>query len=82
MLFHNTQRNMPETCPVDEGGSNSLFDPKAEGVELIRRYGTNIDKSAALPLVLRAVQLRSNNSARNRANANGLNPGSGLQDAP
>lgn len=41
MLFHITQRHTPETCPVDEGGSNSLFDPKAPGVKLIGRYGAN-----------------------------------------
>lgn len=41
MLFHITQRHTPETCPVDEGGSNSLFDPKAEGVKVIGRYGAN-----------------------------------------
>lgn len=41
MLFHITQRHTPETCPVDEGGSNSLFDPNAPGVKLIGRYGAN-----------------------------------------
>lgn len=41
MLFHITQRHTPETCPVDEGGSNSLFDPNVEGLKLIGRYGAN-----------------------------------------
>ena len=27
MLFHITQVHTPETCPRDEGGSNTLFDP-------------------------------------------------------
>jgi Domain of unknown function (DUF3303) len=41
MLFHITQRHTPETCPVDEGGSNSLFNPNVEGLKLIGRYGAN-----------------------------------------
>jgi hypothetical protein len=41
MLFHITQRHTPETCPVDEGGSASLFNPNVEGVKLIGRYGAN-----------------------------------------
>jgi hypothetical protein len=41
MLFHITQRHTPETCPVDEGGSNSLIDLKAEGIKVIGRYGAN-----------------------------------------
>jgi hypothetical protein len=41
MLFHITQRHTPETCPVDEGGSNSLFDATAQGVKVIGRYGAN-----------------------------------------
>jgi hypothetical protein len=41
MLFHITQVHTPENCPVDEGGSNSLYNPKAEGVKLIGRYGAN-----------------------------------------
>jgi hypothetical protein len=32
---------MPETCPVDEGGSNSLFNPNVAGVKLLGRYGAN-----------------------------------------
>lgn len=41
MLFHITQRHTPDQCPVDEGGSSSLFDPSVEGVKLIGRYGAN-----------------------------------------
>ena len=41
MLFHITQVHTPETCPRDEGGSNSLFDASVEGVKLLGRYGAN-----------------------------------------
>ncbi len=41
MLFHITQRHTPESCPLGEGGSNSLFDPNVEGIKLIGRYGAN-----------------------------------------
>ncbi len=41
MLFHITQVHTPETCPRDEGGSNSLFNPNAPGIKLIGRYGAN-----------------------------------------
>jgi hypothetical protein len=41
MLFHITQVHTPESCPVGAGGSNSLFDPTVEGVNLIGRYGAN-----------------------------------------
>jgi hypothetical protein len=41
VLFHITQVHTPELCPKDEGGSNTLFDPNAEGVTLIGRYGAN-----------------------------------------
>jgi hypothetical protein len=41
VLFHITQVHTPETCPKDEGGSNTLFDPNVEGVKLIGRYGAN-----------------------------------------
>ncbi len=43
MLFHITQIHSPETCPLGEGGSNSLFDPNVEGVKLIGRYGANAE---------------------------------------
>jgi hypothetical protein len=41
MLFHITQVHSPITCPLDEGGSNSLFDPTVPGIKLIGRYGAN-----------------------------------------
>ena len=41
MLFHITQVHTPETCPRDEGGSNSLYDPTVKGIKLIGRYGAN-----------------------------------------
>lgn len=41
MLFHITQVHTPETCPMDEGGSNSLYNPNVDGLKLIGRYGAN-----------------------------------------
>ncbi len=41
MLFHITQVHSPDNCPLEEGGSNSLFDPNVEGLKLIGRYGAN-----------------------------------------
>lgn len=41
MLFHITQVHTPDNCPLDEGGSNSLYDPNVEGIKLIGRYGAN-----------------------------------------
>ncbi|CUR54976.1 hypothetical protein NOCA2220167 [metagenome] len=41
MLFHITQVHTPELCPLDEGGSNSLYDPDAPGIRLVGRYGAN-----------------------------------------
>ena len=41
MLFHITQVHSPEFCPVNAGGSNSLFDAGVSGVRLIGRYGAN-----------------------------------------
>ena len=41
MLFHITQVHTPETCPRDEGGSNSLFNANVPGLKLIGRYGAN-----------------------------------------
>ena len=41
MLFHITQVHTPEACPLGEGGSNSLFNPNADGIKLIGRYGAN-----------------------------------------
>ena len=41
MLFHITQVHSPESCPKNEGGSDSLFDPTVEGIKVIGRYGAN-----------------------------------------
>src|SRR5262249_759625 len=41
VLFHITQVHTPDTCPKDEGGSNTLFNPNVEGLKLIGRYGAN-----------------------------------------
>ena len=48
MLFHITQRHTPENCPVDAGGSNSLFDPNVEGLKLIGRYGRTPNTPSSL----------------------------------
>ena len=39
MLFMVTQVHTPETCPIDAGGSDVLFDENAEGVSLKGRWG-------------------------------------------
>ena len=39
MLFHITQIHTPENCPMGEGGSKVLYDPKIEGVKVRARYG-------------------------------------------
>lgn len=39
MLFHVTQTHTPEQCPKDAGGSQTLYNPKAEGVKLRAMYG-------------------------------------------
>ena len=39
MLFHITQTHTAESCPKDEGGSKTLYDPKADGVKLVAMYG-------------------------------------------
>ena len=41
MLFRITQAHTPETCPKDQGGSNSLYDPNVKGIKLLGRYGAN-----------------------------------------
>jgi hypothetical protein len=41
VLFHITQVHTPESCPRDEGGSNSLYDDNVPGVRLVGRYGAN-----------------------------------------
>ena len=39
MLFLVTQTHTPETCPKDRGGSNVLYDAKAEGITSKAMYG-------------------------------------------
>jgi len=41
VLFHITQVHSPESCPRDEGGSNSLVDSTVPGLKVIGRYGAN-----------------------------------------
>lgn len=43
MLFHITQVHTAETCPRDDGGSNSLFNPDVEGIKVLGRYGANAE---------------------------------------
>ena len=38
MLFLIKQVHTPETCPRDEGGSKTLYDPKVKGVKLKTIY--------------------------------------------
>ena len=38
MLFHITQTHTPESCPKDEGGSKTLYNPDVEGLELKAMY--------------------------------------------
>lgn len=39
MLFHITQTHDPESCPKDEGGSQSLYDAEVDGLTLKAMYG-------------------------------------------
>jgi hypothetical protein len=39
MLFHVTQTHTAESCPKDDGGSKTLYNPKAEGVKFLAMYG-------------------------------------------
>jgi len=39
MLFMITQVHTPETCPIDQGGSDVLFNKDAQGVTLKGRWG-------------------------------------------
>ena len=78
MLFHITQVHRPESCPLGEGGSNSLFDADVDGLQLIGRYGANAqhtlfyvvdavdvdDIQGSFDPVSRAVQALSRRSAR------------------
>jgi hypothetical protein len=39
MLFMITQVHTPEACPIDQGGSDVLFDKNAKGITLKGRWG-------------------------------------------
>ncbi len=39
MLFMITQVHKPEDCPIDAGGSDTLIDKNAQGVNVIGRWG-------------------------------------------
>jgi hypothetical protein len=39
MLFHIAQTHTAESCPIDAGGSKTLYDPKVRGVKLRAIYG-------------------------------------------
>jgi hypothetical protein len=39
MLFHITQTHTAESCPKGEGGSKTLYDPKATDVKFLAMYG-------------------------------------------
>ena len=39
MLFHITQTHTPDDCPVDSGGSSTLYNADADGVALKAMYG-------------------------------------------
>ena len=39
MLFMITQVHTAESCPIEAGGSSSLYNPKAKGIKLQAMYG-------------------------------------------
>lgn len=39
MLFHIEQVHAPENCPYGRGGSPTLYDADAEGVQVVGVYG-------------------------------------------
>lgn len=39
MLFHITQSHTAESCPIDVGGSKTLYNPNVPGVNLRAMYG-------------------------------------------
>jgi hypothetical protein len=39
MLFHITQVHVPESCPRDDGGFKTLFNPDVKGLALVKVYG-------------------------------------------
>ncbi len=57
MLFHVTQRHTPESCPLNSGGSRSLYDADAEGVTLVAAYGAYAEH--AMYFVLEADDIKA-----------------------
>lgn len=39
MLFHVTQTHKSEQCPIDSGGSKTLYNANADGAKLRAMYG-------------------------------------------
>jgi hypothetical protein len=39
MLFHITQTHDPDSCPIDDGGSTTLYDGKVDGLTVKAVYG-------------------------------------------
>ncbi len=39
MLFMITQTHVPETCPIDSGGAETLIEKGAQGVKVKGRWG-------------------------------------------
>lgn len=39
MLFLITQTHTPENCPIEEGGSEALYDEDVDGIKLRAIYG-------------------------------------------
>ncbi|MBT3268428.1 hypothetical protein HN371_14830 [Candidatus Poribacteria bacterium] len=57
MLFHVTQRHTPDSCPLNSGGSRSLYDAEAEGVTLVAAYGAYAEHT--MYYVLEADDIKS-----------------------
>ena len=48
MSFHITQSHTPQTCPLGEGGSDTLFNADEPGVRLLGRYGANSEHTMSM----------------------------------
>ena len=58
MLFHITQTHPPELCPLGEGGSSTLYNPKAEGVKFLAMYGAFPGADCKIRMALAAFLYR------------------------
>ena len=56
MLFHVTQTHSPDLCPRDEGGSKTLYNPDAEGVQLRAIYGAFAEHTIFYVLEAESIQ--------------------------